>query len=279
LALVIWAMASTAPVWTVSAADFPAQVVRIKDGDTIVVLHDNKQIDIRLEGIDSPESGQAFSQKAKQATSQLVFGKTVTIQPTGTDKYGRTLANVLLPDGRSLNEELVRQGYAWWFRKYSKDQTLAKLEADARQSRRGLWADPKPIPPWDWRDQQRTPAKTPLSEVPTVPNGVEIAGLLPNPDGQDERNEQVSIRNGTNRDVDLAGWKLLDRAGNKFQLSGKVAAGRAVTIRLDPPTMPLNNDGDEVLLLDANGVPVSRVGYTERQIRTGEWIEFGVPIK
>jgi hypothetical protein len=79
--------------------------------------------------------------------------------------------------------------------------------------------------------------------------------------------------------VDLAGWKLLDRAGNKFQLAGKVAVGRAVTIRLDPPTMPLNNDGDEVLLLDADGVPVSRATYTERQVRAGEWIEFAVPIK
>jgi len=128
-------MITAAVFWTVVglAADFHANVVRVKDGDTIVVADDNKQIDIRLEGIDCPESGQAFGQKAKQATSQLVFGKTVTIQPTGTDKYGRTLANVLLPDGRSLNEELVRQGYAWWFRKYSKDQTLAKLEADARQ--------------------------------------------------------------------------------------------------------------------------------------------------
>ena len=200
----------------------------------------------------------------------------MTIQPTGTDKYGRALAHVLLPDGRSLNQELVRQGYAWWFRKYSKDQTLAKLEADARAAKRGLWADPNPTPPWDWRDQQRSPAKSPLAELPVVPNGVEIAALLPNPDGKDEGNEQVRIRNGTDRVVDLAGWKLLDRAGNKFQLTGKVAAGGAVTIRLDPPTMSLNNDGDEVLLLDADGVPVSRATYTERQVRAGEWIEFGV---
>ena len=117
----------------------------------------------------------------------------------GTDRYGRTLANVLLPDGTSLNQELVRRGHAWWLRKYSKDQTLARLEAEARQNSRGLWADPNPAPPWDWRDQQRNPAKEAMGSTPVVPNGVSIAALLPNPDGRDEGNEQVTIRNGTDR--------------------------------------------------------------------------------
>ena len=134
------------------------------------------------------------------------------------------------------------------------------------------WADPNPTAPWDWRDQQRNPAKQPLAEVLVVPNGVEIAALLPNPDGKDEGNEQVRIRNGTDRVVDLAGWKLLDRAGNKFQLAGKVAAGSVVTITLDPPTMPLNNDGDTVCLIDPAGVLRCRVEYTGEQVRAGMWI-------
>jgi micrococcal nuclease len=144
-------MISVAVFWTAVglAADFPAHVVRVKDGDTIVVLHEGKRLDVRLEGIDCPESGQAFGQRAKQATSGLAQGKTLRVPPTGTDKYGRTLANITLPDGRNLSQELVRQGYAWWFRKYSTDQTLAKLEAEARQKRIGLWADPNPMPPWD----------------------------------------------------------------------------------------------------------------------------------
>ena len=96
-----------------AAADFPAKVTSIADGDTLTVLVDRQQIKVRLDGIDCPESGQAYGQKAKLATSQLAFGKTVTIQSTGTDRYGRTLAHVLLPEGRSLNRELVRQGYAW----------------------------------------------------------------------------------------------------------------------------------------------------------------------
>jgi endonuclease YncB( thermonuclease family) len=154
------------PTLATAAEPITGKVVSIADGDTLTVLVDRQQIKVRLDGIDCPESGQAYGQKAKQATSQLAFGNTVTIRPTGTDKYSRMLANVLLPDGTSLNQELVRQGYAWWFRKYSKDQTLAKLEAEARQNKCGLWADANPVPPWDWRDQRRdgeskTPASTP----------------------------------------------------------------------------------------------------------------------
>lgn len=134
----------------------------------------------------------------------------MTIQPTGIDKYGRTLANVILPDGRNLSQELVRQGYAWWFRKYSKDEQLGRLEADARVAKRGLWADPKPVPPWEWRASKQRP-EVRASPTRVVPNGVEIAVLLPNPKGKDEGNEQVVIRNTTAATVDLAG---VDAAGS-----------------------------------------------------------------
>jgi endonuclease YncB( thermonuclease family) len=83
LALILWTLPSLA-----TAADlFTARVVRVKDGDTVVVLQGKKQIDVRLEDIDCPESGQSFGQKAKQAVSKVAFGKTVTIQPSGTDRY------------------------------------------------------------------------------------------------------------------------------------------------------------------------------------------------
>ena len=80
---------------TVGRADFPAKVIRIVDGDSLHVLHNNQDITIRLEGIDCPELGQPFGRNAKQAASDLAFNKTITVQPTGTDKYGRTLANVI----------------------------------------------------------------------------------------------------------------------------------------------------------------------------------------
>jgi micrococcal nuclease len=68
------------------------------------------------------------------------------------DRYGRSVADVTLPDGRSLNREMVRGGIAWWYRKYAaNDQVLARLEAEARQAKRGLWSQADPKPPWEWR--------------------------------------------------------------------------------------------------------------------------------
>ncbi len=137
------------------AEDFTGKVVGVTDGDTIRVLWDKEEIKIRLEGIDCPESHQAFGTKAKQATSELAFGKTVTVQAKGKDRYGRTLGEIILPDGTNLNRELVRSGFAWWYKRYSKDESLGRLEAEARAAKLGLWADPNPVPPWEWRQERR----------------------------------------------------------------------------------------------------------------------------
>ena len=134
------------------AADLSGSVVRVLDGDTIEVLHNQHPERIRLSGIDCPEKGQAYGQKAKQAASALVFGKEVTLQTHGHDKYGRTLADVLLPDGTNVNHELVKDGWCWWYRKYAPgDVELERLEKAAREANKGLWADPHPVPPWEWR--------------------------------------------------------------------------------------------------------------------------------
>ena len=109
-----------------------------------------------LNRIDCPEKGHAFGQRAKQAASELVFGKDVTLQTYGYDKYKRTLADVLLSDGMNLNQELVKQGWCWWYRKYAPgDTVLEGLEKEARASRLGLWADPQPVPPWVYRKAKR----------------------------------------------------------------------------------------------------------------------------
>ncbi len=118
---------------------------------------------IRLHGIDCPEKRQAFGNKAKQFASGLVFGKTVTVNVLDVDRYGRTVGEVILPDGRVLNHELVQAGLAWWYRRYAPDDgTLAQLEADAKAAKRGLWADAEPVPPWAWRGRRevnRVPEK------------------------------------------------------------------------------------------------------------------------
>ncbi len=137
------------------AADFNGRVVGIIDGDTIEVLHHQQGERIRLNGIDCPEKGQAFGQRAKQAASSLAFGKNVTIQTHGNEQYKRTLGDATPPDGMNLNQELVKQSLCWWYRKYARaDTVLEGLEKDAREARKGLWAHPHPVPPWEWRKRK-----------------------------------------------------------------------------------------------------------------------------
>ena len=134
------------------AADCSGSVTAILDGDTIEVLHNNHAERIRLNGIDCPEKGQAYGKKAKQAASELVFRKEVTLETYGLDKYGRTIADVLLPDGTNVNHTLVKEGWCWWYRNYAPgDTVLEGLEKEAQEAKRGLWVDPAPIPPWVYR--------------------------------------------------------------------------------------------------------------------------------
>lgn len=134
------------------AFSFTGEVVGVLDGDTIEVLHNGKAQRIRLNGIDCPEKGQPFGNNAKQAISALVFAQYITLEFHGKDKYGRILADVLLADGTNVNQELVKEGWCWWYRKYAPEDTVLEgLETEAREAKRGLWADPEPVPPWDWR--------------------------------------------------------------------------------------------------------------------------------
>jgi micrococcal nuclease len=155
LAIILLFSFVTAP----SLAEVTGPVVSVLDGDTIEVLHNTYAERIRLSGIDCPEKGQAFGNRAKQAASALVFGNEVTLQTYGKDKYGRTIADVLLRDGTNVNHELVKEGWCWWYRKYAPGDAVQEgLEKEAREVRIGLWADPHPIPPWEWRKGHgRTP--------------------------------------------------------------------------------------------------------------------------
>jgi endonuclease YncB( thermonuclease family) len=136
---------------------FAGRVVHVVDGDTIAVLHDGREERVRLTNIDCPERRQAFGRQATYATSALTRDVIVTVAVDGRDRYGRTLGEVLLPDGTSLNRTLVRMGWAWNFTHYSKDPLLTDLEAQARAAQRGLWADPNPVPPWLYRKQRLRP--------------------------------------------------------------------------------------------------------------------------
>lgn len=139
-----------------AATILSGQVVRVADGDTITILPPGRQqVRIRLAEIDAPEKKQAFGQRAKDFTSSLVAGRVVSVQVRDLDRYGRVVGEVFLPDGRSVNRLLVENGFAWWYRQYSRDMSLGELEAKAKAERRGLWRDPNPMPPWEWRRQKR----------------------------------------------------------------------------------------------------------------------------
>lgn len=143
------------------ADQLQGRVVGITDGDTITVLDSsNTQYKIRLSGIDAPERGQAFGQASKQNLSGLIFGKSVTVEFSKRDRYGRIVGRVLL-SGRDINLEQVRGGHAWHYKQYEREQTpaerkaYAEAETEARKEKRGLWRDAEPVPPWDYRKERR----------------------------------------------------------------------------------------------------------------------------
>ncbi len=147
--LLAWLLA--APLLFAQEEEFLATVVGVHDGDSITVLKSDKtQVKIRLEGIDAPELKQPFGNAAKKALSDVVFGQQVKIITKGTDRYKRTLADVYVGQ-KSVNLMLVEQGMAWLYVKYSSDEKLKQAERKARETRLGLWREPQPVPPWEWR--------------------------------------------------------------------------------------------------------------------------------
>lgn len=143
------------------AKQIVGKVVAVSDGDTATVLDGNNvQHKIRFLGIDAPEKSQAFGQKAKQNLSDLIFGKTVTVQVIKRDKYGRAVGKILL-DGRDINLQQVKDGFAWHYKEYQREQSdddrqvYSQTEFEARKARRGLWLVPHPQSPSDFRKSER----------------------------------------------------------------------------------------------------------------------------
>jgi micrococcal nuclease len=132
------------------SAQLKGKVVSIADGDTFTLLVNNKQIKIRLHGIDCPEKSQDFGNVAKQFLSNSIFGKMISVKEMDIDRYGRTIGMVTI-DNKNVNEELLKAGLAWHYKHYDKNPKWTKLEDDARREKKGLWIHPNPIPPWDYR--------------------------------------------------------------------------------------------------------------------------------
>lgn len=142
------------------------KVIGIKDGDTVEILMDGKPQTVRLSNIDCPEKKQPFGNNAKQFASDLCFGKKVKLS-TGwkKDRNKRLLAEIILSNGKNLNKELVKNGFAWHYKKYSKDNSYDDLEKYARKLKLGLWIDKSPTAPWEWRKSRKKSSKPTLPTI------------------------------------------------------------------------------------------------------------------
>ncbi len=151
---------------TAYADTLTGRVVGIADGDTITVLDaERQQHKIRLKGIDAPEKAQPFGQRSKEKLSRLVFNKEVRVDWTKRDRYGRIVGKVWVqpadcpacPMTLDAGHAQITVGLAWWYRKYANEQPPQDRgqyefsEQEARAKRVGLWGDPAPVPPWEWR--------------------------------------------------------------------------------------------------------------------------------
>jgi len=131
------------------------RVVRIADDDTFTGLDaENRQVKVRLHGIDAPEAKQAFGTVSRKALADLIAEKTVSIEEVDKDRYGRVVARVTI-GGELVNAEMVRAGLAWRYTQFDRRNEFGAIEADARRQRRGLWADAHPIAPWEWRKTEK----------------------------------------------------------------------------------------------------------------------------
>lgn len=158
LAGVVVAMTAALPV---VAATLEGVVVGVSDGDTVTVLDsDQQQHKIRLSGIDAPEKSQPFGAASKQSLSELLFNKSVVVVWDKHDRYGRTVGKIIV-GGQDINLQQIRRGMAWHYKAYAHEQPVEdresydEAERQARAGLRGLWREPSPMPPWNYRRREK----------------------------------------------------------------------------------------------------------------------------
>lgn len=147
------------------AESLSGRIVGVIDGDTVDLLTESKQlVRVRLAGIDAPERGQPFGSAAKKTLSDLVFSKQALLDGDKTDRYGRMVAKVVV-GGQDTNLRMVRLGYAWHYKRYESEQTdedrrlYDEAEGAATKERLGLWREPEPVAPWDFRASRRSSSR------------------------------------------------------------------------------------------------------------------------
>ena len=136
-----------------------ATVTKVIDGDSLKAkTKEGKEYEIQVEGIDAPELKQPQGKEATEALSKMVMGKEIKVTWTKKDNFDRLLAQIHV-DKTHANQEMLRTGHAWHFKRYNQSKELAELEEEAKKAKRGLWATENPQAPWDFRKETRSPEK------------------------------------------------------------------------------------------------------------------------
>jgi endonuclease YncB( thermonuclease family) len=131
------------------------KVTSVHDGDTLTGINEaNEQVKVRLDAIDAPELSQPYGQASRKALAEKVFGKVVTVTTKKRDQYGRVIGHVIVGK-RDVNLELLEEGAVWHYEQYDRNKRLREAEEGARMAKKGLWREPAPVAPWDWRKTER----------------------------------------------------------------------------------------------------------------------------
>jgi micrococcal nuclease len=144
---------------TLSWADFVARVVTVHEGDRLTIRYDGRIENIYLQDVDCPEIKQPFGKQAKHAMAAYVGNRDVVVRSLKRDRHGRTTAEIFLQDGRNVGHELVKEGLAWLQTDTAQDQRFGEVEQLARAEKKGLWSEPNPVPPWEWKLPKNTGRK------------------------------------------------------------------------------------------------------------------------
>lgn len=238
------------------------KVVNVHDGDTVTVLdRDNKKFHIRLQGIDAPELKQKYGSESQQNLERMVMGKQVTIVWTKVDKYRRTVGTIML-DGKDINIEQVKAGLAWHFKKYADEQepkdreTYARAEEQARAAKLGLWQDPDPTPPGDYRVAVKVARwGPPPPEGTIIGNRQSKKYHRPDCPGYRDMAEKNRVFFKSVEEAEAAGYK---RAGNcppEEMMSPKTSSGT--------PSPKIISPTDAGAVLPAAGIATDRALYTD----------------
>ena len=139
---------------TIAWADFVARVLRVHEGDRLTIHHQGRKDMVYLRNVDCPELKQPYGKQAKHATAAYIANREVIVRDLKRDRQGRMTADILLPDGRQIAHELVKEGLACVQPGESGDQSLKDMEELARAARKGMWAESNPAPPWKWKSTE-----------------------------------------------------------------------------------------------------------------------------